>query len=80
MGKRIIVFSAKMLREIFLTGSINHFKVEQGLPDDAELIDVRFNGFKDDKIEMLFRSNKWEREEGTSIPFSTIIFTNINKQ
>lgn len=57
MNKKTVLISAKLI-ERGLSEGINGFKAVKGIPDDAKLVDARFNATRG-QLELDFLSDWW---------------------
>lgn len=68
MKRKIFKISLPYLLEFFCTGADHRFKVLNGFPDDAKIIDIRFDGFSN-SASILIESKSFDTLiEGRPIP------------
>jgi len=65
--KMIMYMTPEILRGMLMDGE-NHWGVEDGLPCDARLVDVRLTHNPNDRIELIYESSEFpEQNEGAPL-------------
>ena len=62
LGRRMVSISARLLKQLLTQGNELRVLVEEGLPPDAELVNVTYEYFRDQYC-LIFQSAAWERVE-----------------